>query len=487
MLRRVMGSRFWSLHPVTSPQGRKFLRRLAVVLWAGLGFWLGANLAPPSTTQLGPLTVTLQVIPSIHPGISVELPPAGSVRFATHWVPVEARAHIQSVDAQQAKRILDTPNGLRTLTASAPDVVRAAAIRAGLWSLGCGLAGALLLTGLLTRSIRRTLLATSVCFGLVGLLTGLTALTFRAESLAQPKFTGLLSSAPYVQRKTQTLADRLESYRSGLADFVESVTTLYAVGDQLPIQKPELAGQVTTVLHISDIHLNPIGYDLTKQLVEQFKVAAIVDSGDLSTWGTQTETNFVNRIDSFNVPYVFVRGNHDSPALANAVADQPGAVVLDGQLATVAGLRMAGVADPRNSAAAEGANPEGVDQAVQRLGEVLDGAKSQVDLAIIHDPTRLEPLQGKVPLILSGHVHERSVRLEEGTRIMVQGSTGGAGLTANGLKQLGTGQPLPLQATLLYFANSGSDAGQLLAYDEITVGGLGLTSVTMQRTVIRPS
>ena len=67
---------------------------------------------------------------------------------------------------------------------------------------------------------------------------------------------------------------------------------------------------------------------------------------------------------------------------------------------------------------------------------------------------------------------------------MVEGSTGGAGLTANGLRRLTEGDPVPLEATLLTSPRPGPDAGRLLAYDEVTVGGLGLTSVSIDRVLV---
>jgi hypothetical protein len=69
---------------------------------------------------------------------------------------------------------------------------------------------------------------------------------------------------------------------------------------------------------------------------------------------------------------------------------------------------------------------------------------------------------------------------------MVEGSTGGAGLTSAGFERITEGNPVPLEATLLYFAQSGERAGQLVAYDEVTVGGFGLTSVSIDRTTVKP-
>jgi predicted MPP superfamily phosphohydrolase len=468
------------------------LRAIALVLLALLGAFVGAMVAPSSTTQVGPLTVEVSVRPSLRPGVAVALPPVGDVRFDTHRTPLAVAASVRSVDLGQARRLVASPAALTALQVSAPNTVRAAALRALLWTLGCALVAAAALVGLASRSWQGIAAGAAICLGLVVALGALTAATFDGKRLAQPRFTGLLSSAPYVQRRTETLAQRLESYRSGLSDFVQSVTTLYAVGDRLPTFDPGSGEDVVTVLHISDLHLNPLGYDLTDRLVEQFKVDAVIDSGDLSTWGSTAEQAFVGRIGGLDVPYVFVRGNHDSEGLAAAVGRQPGAVVLDGEVAEVAGLRIAGIADPRNTPA-EGSEDtigkDAVTASVQRLADVVEeydaaNPDAPVQIAVVHDPTRLTPLRGAVPLVLSGHMHERAVSEQDGTRLMVQGSTGGAGITAAGLQRLTDGEPLPLEATLLYLRRSGPDAGRLLAYDEVTVGGLGLTSVSIDRTVV---
>jgi predicted MPP superfamily phosphohydrolase len=478
--------------PLTSPQGRRLARHVGVGLLALLGAFAGAMLAPSAHTDVGPLAVDVLVRPSLHPGTSVDLPPVGSVRFDTHLAPFQVSASIRSVDIESAQRVIDTPALLDELMTTAPDKVRGAAARALVWSLLFAFGGAALLTALATRTRQGLVVGLATVTGAVGLTAVATVATFDSARFAQPQFTGLLSSAPYLQRRTETLAARLEGYRSGLADFVESVTTLYAVGQRLPKPGTGLQGDVTTVLHISDLHLNPIGYDLTDRLVEQFDVDAVVDSGDLSTWGTTAEEGFVNRIGSLKVPYVFVRGNHDSPLIADAVARQRNAVVLDGQVVKVAGLTFAGIADPRNLPAEGKQDNSGKDRVAASVA-LLSGIISRYDdahpdapvqVAVVHDPTRIDELRGKVPLVLSGHLHEREVSFEDGTRVMVEGSTGGAGLTANGLQKLTDGDPVPLEATLLYFATSGPDAGRLLAYDEVTVGGLGLTSVSIDRTLV---
>ena len=471
---------------------RHRLRTLALMLLGVMGAFAGAMIAPAAHAVLGPLSVDVNVRPSLRPGVAVDLPPVGAVRFDTHRSPIAVAASIRAVDLDQARALVSSPASLSSLQQTAPDTLRAAVLRALAWSLGCAVVGAALLVGVAVRGWRGIAGGVGIALGLATVLAAATTITFNGSKLSQPRFTGLLSSAPYVQRRTETLAARLEGYRSGLADFVQSVTTLYALGDRLPNFDPGTQADVVTVLHVSDIHLNPIAFDLTDRLVTQFKVDAIVDSGDLSTWGSSTEEAFVSRIGGLGVPYVFVRGNHDSPGLAAAVARQRGAVVLDGEVRTVAGLQIAGVADPRNSPA-EGSGDttekEQVVDSVQRLSRVVlayDAANpdAPVQIAVVHDPTRLDALRGTVPLVLSGHMHARDVRVADGTRVMVEGSTGGAGITSAGLQRLTDGEPLPLEATLLYLRRTGPDAGRLLAYDEVTVGGFGLTSVRIDRTVV---
>ncbi|HZI98580.1 MAG TPA: metallophosphoesterase [Actinomycetales bacterium] len=471
----------------------RLLRWLGVVLVGLGGAAVGWALAPGSQVYVGPLLVQVDIRPSLSSGVHVQLPPVGNVTFDTHLAPVAVNASVLSVDLAEAQQLIASPQGLLALQLAAPEVLRDAAIEAVTWSVGCALAGALVGGLAVYRLSWRPVQTTAAALAVLLALGGVTVATFDAAALRAPRFTGLLQSAPYIAGEGRDVAERLESYRSGLADFVQSVTTLYAVADRLPVLPR--GGETTTVLHVSDIHLNPLGFDVADRLVEQFGVDAVVDTGDITTWGTGVESSTLSRIGELGVPYVFVRGNHDSASTEAAVAAQPNAVVLDGDTAEVAGLVFAGIGDPRFT-------PEGEEPDDERNRELVLGASEEladlitsrpeaddgthgVDVALIHDPSVLDPLFGEVPLVLSGHYHRRIVNVyEPGTRVMVQGSTGGAGITANGLEALGEGEPLSLTATLLYFATSGDREGRLVAYDEVTVGGLGLASVTIERTVV---
>ena len=497
--------------PPRSPQrsraaSRRFagavLPRLGVALVAAAGAGTGFALAPGTSTYVGPLQTEVRVHPSLSPGVEVDLPPVGEVEFDTHRAPVAVTASIESVDLDAASRLVRSPQQLLALELTVTDTIQAATVRATAYSAACGLGGALLAGVVVYRARRRTLQTGATCLVVVLATGGATAATFDPTALQQPRFTGLLSRAPYVVSSTQTALDRLESYRSGLSDIVRSVSTLYAVSANLPVLSDAQTGSgglgedVTTVLHISDLHLNPLGFDLAGNLVRQFGAQAVIDTGDITTWGSAVEASYLSRIGSLGVPYVFVRGNHDSVQTQDAVAAQQGAVVLDqGATAEVAGLRIAGTGDPVFTPEGEGAEATGSAKDVQQAsGEQLAEAVATwdaahpddpVDVALVHDPSGADPLDGRVPLVLAGHLHKRGVTLDaSGTRLMVEGTTGGAGVTSAGLNRLADGAPVPLSATLLYFGRTGDDAGQLLAYDEVTVGGLGLAEVNLQRTVL---
>jgi hypothetical protein len=112
-----------------------------------------------------------------------------------------------------------------------------------------------------------------------------------------------------------------------------------------------------------------------------------------------------------------------------------------------------------------------------------------VHIAAVHDPITATPLDGVAPVVLAGHSHERRVGPvipppeggeelligPDGTLLMVQGSTGGAGL-----RGLEGEHPEPLALSVLYF----NGQQQLIAYDDIVVGGHGLSEASVQRHVL---
>jgi predicted MPP superfamily phosphohydrolase len=217
-------------------------------------------------------------------------------------------------------------------------------------------------------------------------------------------------------------------------------------------------------------------------VVGQFKVDGVLDTGDITDWGSAPENSLITGVGTLGVPYVYIRGNHDSATTAALVASQPNATVLDDSAVTVAGIEIVGAPDPRFTPDkdAQGGDTEPLQQNGKNLAAFVSTLPEPPAIAMVHDPGAAPPLDGEVPLVLAGHKHKRAVSvLDGGTRLMVEGSTGGAGL-----RGLQGEKPTPLTCTVLYLH---PDTGDLVAYDEITLGGLGETEVTITRTVVAPA
>ncbi|WP_169981728.1 MULTISPECIES: metallophosphoesterase [unclassified Microbispora] len=480
LARRTVGSRF----------ARVLVRVLAVVLAAVVGGWLGMAFGAKVDTPVGPADIGMSLTPSWSGETVIDVRPLGALSFDSHSGPLRLDLTIEAVHPEVAEEILKNPRWADRLpTTIEADVIsglRSLAVRAVLFAVAAGF-----LTGLVAfRRLSRAVWTAAGSLAMVVVLGGVAALTFNPRSIAEPRYTGLLTGVPSLVGSAQSIVTKFTEYRGQLAKLVTNVSQLYEAGSNLPIFDPD--PDTIRVLHVSDLHINPLGWNVIKSLKEQFKVDLIIDTGDIADHGTKAENEYVKEIDSLGVPYVYVRGNHDSMATQRAVAKQKNAIVLDGAAATVEGLSVYGIGDPRFTPdkSVQAAGDES--KSLLDLGRANAGKlaprdwprsastsapdKIAADIVAVHDPTVGRGLSGYVPLVLSGHVHARSTELmPSGTRLMIQGSTGGAGL--RGLEH---DEPTPLTASVLYF---GKSSHRLEAWDDITVGGLGEQWIQCERHI----
>ena len=311
------------------------------------------------------------------------------------------------------------------------------------------------------------------------------AATWDPKSINQPEYDGLLASAPGVVGDVRSIVANFGRYEDQLARLVTNVSRLYDVTSTLPAYQPDPS--TLRVLFVSDLHLNPAAWDVIRSITKQFDVEVIVDAGDISDHGSAPENAYVEQIATLGVPYVWVRGNHDSDVTQAAVAAQPNAVVLDGtEPVEVGGLRFLGIGDPRftpDKDTRDGVAPASVSQVGLAMASGLRAATAAgtpVDVAVVHDGAAADEMDGTVPLVLSGHYHRREQHLlPEGTLSFFQGSTGASGL--RGLEGPALEKPTPVRASVLYFDRS---TRSLQAWDDITLGGLGLVSAKIERRIV---
>lgn len=478
------------------PRWRRVLHGVLVTLVAVVGMLIGIQLGGSTTQDIGPFRAKLSLTPSLHGDTSVEIPPLGSLELDSHDGPAHLRIRLESLDEARTRAVVAEGGNLEQISHDAVDQLNLGVRRLAMQTAGSGLLGAMILVGLVFRARRETAVAGLVCIAVLATTGGATATTFKPAAIQEPTYRGLLVNAPAIIGDARRITDRYEEYRAQLQKLVLNVSKLYGTISALPVYEPNTSA--TKVLHISDMHLNPAAWSVVRTVADQFSVDIIVDTGDINDWGSEPEASYVNEISKLKVPYLYVRGNHDSTVTAAAVASQPNAVLLDDSIVTVEGITFAGIGDPRftpdkSTDTSDAEQREQVLTSGDLLADKIRSSNKPVDVALVHDPLAATQLAGTCPLVLAGHKHQRTItRLDiaapvaapsgspppqqrERTLLMVEGSTGGAGL-----RGLESAKPLPLALSILYF----DEQHHLSAYDDIQVGGTGLTEVALQRHIV---
>jgi predicted phosphodiesterase len=227
------------------------------------------------------------------------------------------------------------------------------------------------------------------------------------------------------------------------------------------------------ILHVSDIHLNPLGVEIARNLATTFQVAAVVDTGDLTSFGLPGEANIGTMLEAFPVRYYFVPGNHDSPTNRAEIASHPNVTVLNGTTADIDGVRILGFGDPGFTAYGGTSYEAATALRQQAAPEVarLVAAEHPSVLAVAGGGLAENSL-GSVPLVIYGDIHKRTESVDSGTRVLTVGSTGATGLGA-----FTRADGRAYEAEVLRFID-----GKLIGLDYVTVHGVS-GNFTVDRVV----
>jgi predicted phosphodiesterase len=460
--------------PPISPGLRRDARIVAAILLGVAGAWLGMAVWGSTTSSMGPFQVRLSA--QFGPGVTdIALPPLGLLTAHTHEAPLRIRATLLDVRINELSDAV-TSGGVSALVdqvaAQADLAVRLLAIRVLLICVVVSAVLALLAFRRDRHAVAAAVLAAVLAVGGTELAT---IATFRSEAFRSPTYSGSLALAAKVIPPVSTV-ERIDAFQEQLTRVIDG-----AIGAYTSIRTNEvgLKGEIR-VLHISDIHLSPFGFDFAKQIASGFDVDLVVDTGDTTSWGTKPEDFVTNDIASFGLPYVWVRGNHDSMALQAQLSKIPNVHVLDGDAVTIDGLRIYGLGDPIPPSITREIPDDVFEARVRADGpRVLADVESlgPIDIIAVHDDRMAEAAAGRVPLVLSGHFHVEEARVIDGTLFLRVGTTGGSALT--------TFEPdvnIPLTAEVLYFAPGTPPT--LIAYDviqqSIKTGSLTVTRHTIQ-------
>jgi predicted phosphodiesterase len=425
-----------------------------------IGAWLGMFVLARSTVPMGPFRV--QVVSTFGRGVTViGLPPFGRLTADTHRAPIHFTATVRDVDVRQ---LTDTVQrgGLDRLVRVVREEALGQVYPFALRLLVAAVLGAAALALLAFRNHWRDA-AFAVLIAIVAVAGCETVawVTYRPAALLNPTFSGSLALAPKLIGPARTAIDRIDKFRAELTRIIEGATRVYTSIQASPVGQ----GEELRVLHVSDVHLSPLGMEFAQEVAGAFEVDLVVDTGDITSFGTPVEQLILSDIASFRRPYVFVRGNHDSLELQEAVRRIPNAIVLNGETKVVKGLSIYGRGDPiftpdKSSAVDDEELAERVRAAGPGILFDVTRASQPPDVVAVHDDRMTEAVAGHVPLVISGHFHEPSAEVVQGTLFLRVGSTGGAG--ANVFTEVGG---VPLSAEVLYFSRERPHA--LVAYDLI--------------------
>ncbi|MGW0771223.1 metallophosphoesterase family protein [Streptomyces sp. NPDC002676] len=459
-------------------RARPWLSALGLTAVVLAGAWLGLLIVGNVRASVGPMDTTMALRPSLTGGTRINVSPLGALTLDSHVAPVRLDVNVDQLDPLRSQALVDHPERLSGLQDEVARDVEHGTLDLAVRSCVAVVSGAAALGLAVYRRPRRALAAGGLAFALLAASGASAYATWNPESVLEPRYSGLLSSAPSLIGNARSIVTEFDVYQKELARLVTNVTKLYDVTSTLPAYQPDPS--TIRVLHVSDIHLNPASWKIIGSLVEQYKVDVIVDSGDTMDHGAAAENGFLDPVADLGVPYVWVRGNHDSAATQRYLARMRNVHVLDdGRAETVAGLRFAGMGDPQytpDRSVTPGGNAA-EELAGDRLAAGLRdqrAAGTPVDVAIAHEPSAARETDGTVPLVLCGHLHHQGTEmLRYGTRLRMEGSTGGSGLRAVEGKY-----PDPIEASILYFDR---DTRRLQAWDEIRLGGLGLTTAEVSR------
>jgi len=407
------------------------------------------------------------------------IPPIGKISAKTHDTPLKFAITLKNIDMELVKKLFNESIEQQSLINKTQQeltkVIKFFVLRILLLAALGGMFGIFLLRRKKPVTYIRGAIVGTILMGL--LLLG-TYNTYDTDSFLTPKYEGILRAAPWMIGLAEEAIGKLDK----LGDQMQVMANnLYVLFEKIDTLKPLNNNKDTfRLLHISDIHNNPAGYDFVQQIVQNFNVAAILDTGDISDFGTPLEAQLIKRLEGLGIPYIFTSGNHDSPDIVTAMRAVPNVIVLDGDAIDLYGLRILGIGDP--AATTSNITPPDIELAgiyIQEIQQIIVKDKKKIDVLMVHNPGIARHFSGKFPVILHGHDHQIKIVEDKNTHIFDAGTSGAAGI-----RGLQTVNEIPYSVILLHF-RKGSDSIKLVAADSIKVYNLK-SGFNLERTLFEP-
>jgi len=453
---------------------KKIITVVTTILLAVMGMILFISLFGQTTFSIEAFQFRMALQFTEKGTTQVEIPPLGLVKAHTHLTPVKITIRLENIDLQLLKEFIsDSPQQEKIMSdirSQARHILNLYIAKLLLLATMGGAFGVFL--------IRRGGILHLVKGGLVGLtiaciLLAGTYSTYNTRAFQNPKYEGILRAAPWMVSfaeqalgQIETLKQKMQVVATNLYDLFEQIERLE------PLTKTE---EDIIILHVSDIHNNPAGIEFIQNVARLFNADLIIDTGDISDFGTPLEALLLDRLQTLDRPYIFIPGNHDSPEIVEHLLRIPEVTVLDG-LKELNGLNIMGFPDPA-SYGHDITPPEMEDlpQYVEEIKEKLVNVPVKIDILALHNNEMARRLAGYTPVIIFGHNHRLFIETSEDSVLVNAGTSGASGL--RGLQSFNS----PYSVVLLYFRNIDGKP-KLMATDTIKVNNLK-QGFTMERQV----
>ncbi len=438
---------------------------------------IAISLLSRTTARIDGFTLSLSASPWLTGITEINLPPFGSLTAYSHKTPIKLKLTVERLSFTGIKKIATSQETGSQLLASLDNKAKPYLLAFLFKIVAIFVFFSLLVVLILPKkSLTKFTVTLSLSLLTIAILIIATTSTYNFSSFRQPRYSGMLSAAPWLTGVVEEKLSDLETFRTQVTTLANNFSNFYKKIENL---KPtfSLDGKAIRLLHVSDIHDNPAAIDLISKVVKEFKVDLVVDTGDITDYGTPIEASIVTRLQKIKVPYLFIPGNHDSPEVIQHLRQIKNITVLDqGETITVYGITILGFPDPISKTIDSHRSQTKTQEEIyaRQLVKIYNHQQPVPDIVAVHEPANANKLIGKSKLILFGHTHRASVQEKNGTILINAGSTGAAGI--RGFQKT---SGLPFTLKLLYIKPKSM---KVLAVDSLSIQGLQLEA-GLQRTV----
>mgnify|MGYP006270674907 CR=1 FL=1 len=409
------------------------------------------NFTAAKTYKLTPFDVELDLSISRQPQTILALPPIGKLSADTHWAPLDLELTLQAIHQEKLADIISELENKEELFAFLQKrgqiILRFFLLRLIFLGTIAGIIGA----GIVEVDYSSLFLGGVIGALIIIIVSSLVYYSYDINQFQDPDFEGMLEAAPWMLGLIEEGISDVKQLSYEMQLIASNMATLFNKVDSLrPLSR--VTGDFK-VLHVSDIHNNPLAIDFMKQIIASFGVDLVIDTGDITDYGSPLEAELLTELAELSVPYIFVPGNHDSPNIIEELKQFSKVHVLRKNIIEIKQIKIAAWEDPSSlSTKVEVVNEDKLIPFQQQLVKLIAQVKPPPDIVAVHQFELAKPLLGKIPLLIHGHDHSFKIYNQQGTAIIDAGTTGAAGI--RGLKSK---QGIPYSVALLHFKKDNLD------------------------------